>query len=131
MLDQINYEQILTNLFDAFNDGDLDTVMSFFSEKAVFEPAAGDESCGNTIEGISAIRKAFEQVYETFPDIQWKNTSHRNCGDVYLSEWVFSGSRTDGYVVEANGLDVFTFHGEKIIKKSAYRKDRPLTPPQD
>ena len=130
MSDQISYETLLTNLFVAFNKADLNNVMSFFAEDAVFEPAVGDEACGKTIKGKSAIRQAFEQVYKTFPDIQWNNTVHRNCGDVYLSEWVFAGTQTDGYIVEANGVDIFTFQGEKIVKKSAYRKDRPLSPPE-
>lgn len=125
-----NYESLLNDLFVAFNAGDLDSIMSFFAEDAIFEPAGGPLACGATLVGKASIREAFSNVYKTFPDIQWKHAKHHVLGDLGLSQWVFSGTRTDGYVIEANGVDVFEFAKGKIIKKSAYRKERPLTAPE-
>lgn len=125
----INYESLLHDLFVAFNEGDLDKVMSFFAEDAVFEPAGGPLACGNTLVGKDAIRAAFASVYETFPDIQWEQAEHHVLGELGVSQWVFTGTRKDGYKIEANGIDVFHFSDCKISSKSAYRKDRPLIEP--
>lgn len=124
-----DYSTLLNDLFIAFNEGDLDKVMSFFAQDAVFEPAGGTLACGDTLVGVDSIRTAFANVYKTFPDIQWKHAKHHVLGELGLSQWVFSGTRTDGYVIEANGVDVFEFAKGKITKKSAYRKECPLIAP--
>jgi ketosteroid isomerase-like protein len=49
---------ILDKLTDAFNRNDLDAVMTFFAEDAVYEP--GD---GTSHKGRVAIRKAFEPQF--------------------------------------------------------------------
>ncbi|MEF2549001.1 nuclear transport factor 2 family protein, partial [Aurantimonas sp. E1-2-R+4] len=43
-----------------------------------------------------------------------------------VSEWTFSGTNADGTKVEAQGADLFTLRGGKIVVKQAFRKNRPL-----
>jgi ketosteroid isomerase-like protein len=42
-----------------------------------------------------------------------------------VSEWTFTGTRTDGSRVEVHGCDLFTFRDGKIAVKDSYRKNRP------
>ena len=43
---------------------------------------------------------------------------------VGVSEWVFTGTTTDGRTVEVNGCDLFTFREGKIAVKSSFFKNR-------
>jgi ketosteroid isomerase-like protein len=50
--------QTLNSFVSAFNDNDLDLVMSFFAEDAVYLPGNGSEH-----RGLAAIRKEFEPQF--------------------------------------------------------------------
>lgn len=113
---------------DAWNRHDIDALMSFMTEDCVFEASAGDEACGTRSEGAPAVRRAFEDVWATFPDAQWRGAHHFVSGDRGVSEWVFTGTRQDGRRVEVQGCDLFTFRDGKIRVKNSYRKNRPLLP---
>jgi ketosteroid isomerase-like protein len=45
-------------------------------------------------------------------------------GDRGVSEWLFTGTTSDGKKVEVNGCDVFTFKDGKIALKNSYFKNR-------
>jgi ketosteroid isomerase-like protein len=62
---------------------------------------------------------------EAFPDAQWNDPRHFVAGDRGVSEWRFTGTRSDGTRVEVNGCDVFTFRDGKIHVKDSFRKFRP------
>jgi len=120
------FTDLLEQLFAAFNDGDLDKVMSMIDEDCVFDGAAGSEACGTRFEGASAIRAAFEGVYKTFPDVQWRDCKHFYADGRGVSEWTFTGTNAEGKKIESNGVDLFTFRDGKVASKNAFRKDRPL-----
>ena len=113
-------------LFEAFNRHDADAVMFFMTADCVFETVAGDEAHGTRIEGQDAVRAAFADVWQTFPDAHWEASRHTVTGDLGISEWTFRGTRGDGARVEAEGCDLFTFRDGKIALKRAFRNQRPL-----
>ncbi|MDH3637359.1 MAG: nuclear transport factor 2 family protein [Gammaproteobacteria bacterium] len=117
---------VLSALFDAFNRHDIDAVMSFMAEDCVFEGAAGPEAYGVRHQGKEAVRNAFTQVWESLPDVQWKNAHHFAAGDRGVSEWTFTATREDGKRIEVDGCDLFTLHDGKITHKQAFRKERPV-----
>ncbi|MBS0325535.1 MAG: nuclear transport factor 2 family protein [Proteobacteria bacterium] len=125
--------QVTTELLQAFTDAwnrhDIDALMSFMTDDCVFEAVAGPDASGTRHEGREAVRKAFAQAWESFPDAHWGNGRHFVAGDRGVSEWTFSGTAHDGSRVVANGCDVFTFRGGKIAVKNAFRKARPPMPP--
>ena len=45
-----------------------------------------------------------------------------SAGDRGVSEWTFTGTRSDGTRVEVNGCDLLTFRDGKIAVKNAFRK---------
>lgn len=116
----------LESLFDAFNGHDIDGVMGFFSEECVFDAVGGPEVYGTRFEGKAAIAAAFSGVWAAMPDAHWAHHGHFVQGDRGVSEWVFSGTAADGSRIEAEGCDLFTIKGGKIVRKQAFRKNRPL-----
>jgi len=113
---------------DAWNGHDAEALMRFMTDDCVFEASAGPEVCGTRYIGSEAVRAAFSEVWQTYPDAQWRSPRHFVCGDRGVSEWTFTGTREDGTRVEVNGCDVFTFRDGKIAVKNSYRKNRPALP---
>jgi len=109
---------------DAWNRHDVDALMSFMTEDCVFEASAGHEVCGTRYVGFESVRTSFAEVWTTFPDAHWGNARHFVAGDRGVSEWTFTGTRTDGTRVEVQGCDLFTFRNGKITLKNSYRKNR-------
>ena len=108
----------------AWNRHDIDALMSLMTDDCVFQSSAGPDVCGTRYAGRDAVRAAYQDVWAVFPDAQWGNARHFIHGDRGLSEWTFTGTRTDGVRVEVHGCDVFTFRGGKIAVKDSYRKNR-------
>ena len=115
---------------DAWNRHDVDALMSFMTDDCVFEASAGPDACGQRCEGREAVRRAYAEVWATFPDAQWGGARHFVCGDRAVSEWTFTGTRQDGSRVEVHGCDLFTCRDGKISVKNSYRKNRPPLPGQ-
>jgi len=109
---------------DAFNAHDVKAIMSFMTEDCVFEASSGTEANGEKFWGQEDVRKAFENVFATFPDAHWANAQHFISGNRGFSEWVFTGKKSDGTRVEVTGCDLFTFKDGKIAIKNSYRKNR-------
>lgn len=116
----------LASLFDAFNRHDIDAVMSFFADDCIFNAVGGPEVHGTRFEGIEAIATAFTSGWKAMPDAHWAHHGHFVQGDRAVSEWTFSGTNADGSRVEAEGCDLFTLRDGKIVRKQAFRKNRPL-----
>ena len=119
-------EDFLQSFVDAFNAHDLNAIMSHMTDDCVFEASAGPEIVGEKFTGQAQVRKAFENVFTTFPDARWNNPKHFIIGDRGFSEWTFSGTKTDGTRVEVTGCDLFSFRNGKIAVKNSYRKNRQL-----
>jgi steroid delta-isomerase-like uncharacterized protein len=113
---------------DAWNRHDVDALMTFMTHDCVFESSAGPDACGMRYAGQEAVRAGYAEVWNTFPDAHWGNARHFVQGDRGVSEWIFTGTRTDGTRVEVHGCDLFTFRGGKIAVKNSYRKNRPPMP---
>lgn len=98
--------------------------MSFMAEDCIFHGVAGPDLFGRTFRGRDEVRAGFELAWKTFPDAAWVDPVHFVCGDRGVTESTFRGTRADGVRIEARMVDVFTFSGDKIAVKNAYRKDR-------
>jgi steroid delta-isomerase-like uncharacterized protein len=110
---------------DAWNRHDIEALMAFMTTDCVFESSAGADACGTRYEGRDAVRAGFSEVWKTFPDARWNAPRHFISGDRGVSEWTFTGTRSDGTRVEVNGCDLFIFRDGKIAIKNSYRKARP------
>ena len=118
----------LERLFAAFNRHDAGDVMACFAKDAVFLAAAGPMAAGRRFEGHETIRAAFVAVWTEMPDVRWTVHRSRIFVDGGMVEWLFNATRPDGARIEVEGLDLFTFSGDLVASKSAFRKDRPAIP---
>jgi ketosteroid isomerase-like protein len=117
-------KEFLQSFADAFNAHDTRAIMLHMTEDCVFEASAGPDADGEKFIGQEQVRKAFENVFTVFPDAKWSNATHFISGDRGCSEWIFTGTKTDGTRVEVTGCDLFTFENGKIAIKNSYRKNR-------
>jgi hypothetical protein len=109
----------------AWNRHDADALMSFMSDDCEFHASSGPDACGTRWIGRDAVRAGFVQAWTDFPDAQWTRARHVVVGDRGVSAWTFTGTRaSDGHRVEVDGVDVFTFAGDRIRLKDSYRKQR-------
>jgi ketosteroid isomerase-like protein len=115
---------LLERFAEAWNRHDLDSLMSMMTEDCTFEASAGPDVNGLASRGQAAVRAAYGAVFETFPDACWENPRHLTVGNRGLSEWTFTGTRSDGTHVQVTGCDLFTFVDGKIAVKNSYRKNR-------
>lgn len=95
------------------------------TEDCVFESSAGPDAWGTRYVGWEAVRAGFVEVWNVFSDAHWANARHFVAGDRGVSEWTFTGTRSDNSRVEVHGCDLFTFRNGKIALKDSYRKNRP------
>jgi len=109
---------------EAWNRHDVDAIMAFMSEDCVFETTAGREACGTRYEGRDKVREAFARVFKIFPDAHFGQARHFLAGDRGVSEWLFTGTTSEGKKVEVTGCDIFTFKADKIAVKNSYFKNR-------
>ncbi len=114
----------LQSFADAFNAHDIKAVMSHMTVDCVFEASAGPDADGEKFTGQEQVKKAFENVFASFPDARWNNPRHFVESDRGFSEWTFTGTKSDGTRVEVTGCDLFTFKDGKIAIKNSYRKNR-------
>ena len=110
----------------AWNDHDIDTLMTFMSDDCEFHAVAGPGLLGSSFIGLDAVRRGFPLAWQTFPDASWTDADYFVSGHRGIAECTFKGTRADGMRVEARMVDIFTFRGAKIVVKNAFRKDRPL-----
>ncbi|HBV77822.1 MULTISPECIES: nuclear transport factor 2 family protein [Vibrio] len=114
---------------DAWNNHDIDALMTFMADDCVFHTAGGNGELGGSFQGKESVRESFVAVWTNFPDVAWKDPMHFVCGDRAVSESTFTATNPDGSRIEARMVDVFTLKGGKILVKNAYRKNRPAIQP--
>lgn len=121
--------EFLEAFADAWNRHDADAIVSFMTPDCVFDASAGPDACGTHFKGRDAVRAGCADVWAAFPNAHWADARHFVLGNRGVSEWIFTGTRSDGTRVEVHGCDLFTFRDGKIALKDSYRKNRaPIVP---
>ena len=112
-------ERLSLDFLDAFNRNDLDAVMAFFAEDAVY-----DELNGTVSRGVESIRAAFAPQFEgKFGRMEFVEDDtfiDAEAGKV-MSSWDLRITKDDGTLV-LRGLDLITFDGDRIVHKQTYVK---------
>jgi ketosteroid isomerase-like protein len=118
-MDRQLLHHLTTRFIEAFNRNDLDTVMSFFTDDAVY-----DEFNGKRNEGKAAIRAAFTpQFTGAFGSMQFLDEDlfiDSDTGKV-MASWRCTLS-VKGQQTSWRGLDLLHFRGEKLVQKLTYAK---------
>ena len=106
----------------AFNSNDIDQVMSFFAENAVFNHAAGSEIHGTSTIGAEAIRAVFGGMFERVESVKWEPIDTRVDGDKAFCQSRRTACFPSGEVEDCHMVDILTFLDNKIIHKDTYYK---------
>jgi ketosteroid isomerase-like protein len=118
-MDRQLLHHLTTRFIEAFNRNDLDTVMSFFTDDAVY-----DEFNGKRNEGKAAIRAAFTpQFTGAFGNMEFLDEDlfiDSDTGKV-MASWRCTLS-VKGQPTSWRGLDLLHFRGEKLVQKLTYAK---------
>jgi ketosteroid isomerase-like protein len=112
----------LEEIADAFNRHDVDAIMGFFAEDAVFEAPRGPDPWGRRFVGREQVREGFAARFAGIPDVHYGNATHWSSGDRGVSEWTLTGTTTDGERLEVRGCDLWTFRDGKVVRKDSYWK---------
>lgn len=116
--------EILDDFASAWNEHDLDKLMSHMTQDCVFELSAGPERWGARFDGYDDVRAGYRRVLDMFPDGRWEDARHFIAGGRGVTEWTFRATGADGAKIEVDGCDVFHFEGDKIRVKNSFRKIR-------
>lgn len=116
--------EMLANIAAAFDRHDLEGILRYFADDAVFESPRGPDRWGQRFVGKQALRDAFAARFSGIPDIRYQDDAHFVDGDRGASEWTLSGTTTDGQRIEVRGCDLWTFRGDEVVKKDSFWKIR-------
>jgi ketosteroid isomerase-like protein len=123
-LDHDEKVEMLRAIAAGFDAHDLDAIMAFFADDAVFESPRGAEAWGTRITGKAAVREAFAGRFTGIPDVRYRNDDHFVDGDRGASEWTLSGTTTAGMRIEVRGCDLWAFRDGRVVRKDSYWKIR-------
>ena len=99
----------------AWNDQDVDAIMSMHTADMVFE----NHTRGVRAEG-AAVRELLESTFAEQPDLRFR-VRRRYVGDHFVvSEWTATATDAEGRAIEWDGIDVFPFRDGLIARKDVY-----------
>ena len=115
---------LLDAITDAYNRNDIDDVMSFFAEDAVFDHAAGSKINGTRFEGLETIRSIFEGFFNNVESVNWTPIDTRISGDKAYCEFHRVSQLKSGETQDFLSIDVLTFRDGLIVHKDTFYKNR-------
>ena len=115
-------EERLHEALAAWNTGDADLVLAFWSDYCVYHASFGSELMGRTFAGRDAAREGIQQFFDRYPEGEFADTEVMVVGSRGAAEWTFRATDEDGQPFEVRGCDLFEFDGDLIIIKNAFRK---------
>jgi ketosteroid isomerase-like protein len=92
-------QQVFQHHVQVAGAGDLEGIVSDYSEDAIFISPAGIQ------RGKSGVREAFKQLFADIPDAKWNLKTQLYEDDTLFLEWAAESSAT---AVE-DGIDTFVF----------------------
>ena len=111
----------LKQFLDAFNRHDVEAVMGFFADDAVFVSAYGTPD-GQTFQGREAIQTYFARFFQGVKNVRFSEDNHAVAGEQGYSEWTLTGTLPDGSPLNVRGCDLFRFNNGKIARKDTFMK---------
>ncbi len=120
-------EETIARYNQAWNDHDLDAIMSMHSPDMVFENhTAGESATGEEARGHIG------SIFETWPDIKFETRRLYARDGVVTQEWTATATHSNtmkrgdllaeptGKTIEWKGIDVIPFEDGKVKRKDVY-----------
>jgi steroid delta-isomerase-like uncharacterized protein len=121
-------EQAIGRYNDAWNDHDLDAIISMHSPDMVFE----NHTAGESAEGHDQVRKHIGAIFESWPDLHFETRRLYVRDGVVTQEWTASATHSNtmrrgdlvaeptGERIEWRGVDVIPYEDGLIKRKDVY-----------
>ena len=116
--------RMLEAIATAFNRHDLDGIMAFFTEDAVFETPRGPDRGVVGSRARSRCARTSPHGSPASPTSTTATTPIWSSGDRGASEWTLTGTTTDGEQIGVRGCDLWTFRDGRVAQKDSYWKIR-------
>lgn len=117
------FEDLMDRFVDAWNEHNIDKLMSMMHEDCVYYAAAGENREGAIYKGKASVAVSYGKIFDLYPDAHWNLTGKLIYKDKGVSEWLFTGTKINGETVEVMGCDIFKFKDGLIEVKDSYRKN--------
>jgi SnoaL-like domain len=75
---------------------------------------------GTEVPGAEGGALGLASRFAGIPDVHYGEDRHWVSGDRGCSEWLLTGTTTQGDRIEVRGCDLFEFKGDKIARKDSY-----------
>jgi ketosteroid isomerase-like protein len=119
---QRHHQRKIDGLLAAFNDHDIDAVMSYFAADCALQMPRGPQPHGSRAEGFEAVKTLLKTRFDGIPDIHYRGDGHDVDGNVGISKWLLTGTTTAGQKIAVQGCDFYEFRDGRVILKDAYWK---------
>jgi ketosteroid isomerase-like protein len=118
-------KEVLMALAEALNRHDIDGAMALMADDCVYLASVGPELDGVVFHGTDEVRRGFETLVETYPDLHYADMRVVVDGKSAAAGWTMTGTDAmTGERIEVRGCDLFELAGGKITRKDAFRKER-------
>jgi taurine dehydrogenase small subunit len=115
----------LTAFFAAWNDHDVETIVSFFAPDGAYFASIGPDDEGTAFHGTQEVRRGVAAFLASYGDVNYTDLRVGMVGDDRaVASWTFHGTGPSGQAMTYRGVDLFEFEGDLITVKDAYRKER-------
>lgn len=103
---------------------DLNGIADMFTDDVIFESSFGPHPYGDRAVGKDAAKKLAAAIFETVPDLRFKEIRHVVSPELAVVESQTTGTPVGGKPYEIHIVDVLTLRAGKIAAKRSYRKAR-------
>ena len=114
----------LSRFFDAWNDHDVETIVSYFTADGAYFASIGPDDEGTAFRGTAELRRGIAAFLANYADVHYTDIRIAILGDRGYATWTFHGVDPERGPMTYRGVDVFEFIGDHIAVKDAYRKER-------
>jgi len=104
---------------DAYNEHDVDAVMTLMTDDCVFESTAPPD--GERFEGQDEVRAVWEAFFSSTPTARFAGEDVMGTGDRCIVRWRYTWEE-DGEQRHLRGVDVLRVRDGKVAEKLAYVK---------
>jgi steroid delta-isomerase-like uncharacterized protein len=110
----MNEQELIDRYNQAWNDQDVDTIVSMHAPDMVFE----NHTAGERVEG-DAVGPHIAEIFRNWPDLTFTGRRLYVREGLAVGEWTATATK-DGKKLEWDGIDVFPFENGLIKRKDVY-----------
>jgi len=116
--------ELLDAITQAYNDNNIDEVMQYFSDDAIFDHGAGADIHGTRFVGKTRLTEVFAGLFNNVNYVQWESLDTRIVGNKAYCEFHRKAELKSGEIQDFLSIDVLTFKDGLITHKDTYFKNR-------